>query len=323
MALVVRNTFLDFNQDEDSLQHVRSSSAPPTCRHKGESISEDCETFVDSSTEHSTAASDIDDFVSGSSNCDQDDSDHEHEDVSPPNEMTNDSDSDDENTQWQRPVPSAVVGTITEAAAQEQLDQMSQMVMDIWSKLRSVEAEVKNSKPAVVEAAPSVASAPAQGQTATSRLSGIATPFTPSGCDKTTEVQGVLASVRDAVLSEQGVTSAVVNLGPAGTLATICIQLQTSASPMLAKNLMNRAKSALLDAASHSETTYVLGYEATPFQDDRSGSSFVTALASLPKAWECSACWDTYTQGSCPRRRMCKWQHPGRNELQPVRVIVC
>ena len=43
--------------------------------------------------------------------------------------------------------------------------------------------------------------------------------------------------------------------------------------------------------------TYVLGYEVSPFQEDANGRGFCAALACMPKAWECSACWDTYTMG--------------------------
>merc|ERR1740138_1400096 len=109
-----------------------------------------------------------------------------------------------------------------------------------------------------------------------------------------------------------------VHLGVAGTLATMtvtCMMLDKSAAIVA-------SKSALLEVAASSKSTYVLGYETKPFQDDADGSGFCCTLASMPVAWECSACWDTYTMGSCPRNRTCKWHHPGRTQLQPVRVVV-
>lgn len=345
MALVVRNTFLDFTQEEDAdcLQQTRCSSAPPTCRHKGdnssdETVSVTCETYVDSnsSTEHSTEASDIDDFASGSSNYgnEDSDSDHEYEDVSPA--MSDGCcDSDDDEICREGPAPEP---TLSEAAAQEQLDQMSQMVMDIWSQLRSVESTIEAQcadaveapapVPNVVEATPSVAGA-------STKLDGKARAFQP-GCtatscivdgssgNGTSDVQDVLSSVRQAVMRTSGVADVDVNLGPAGTLATISIRLQFGTQPLHVQSVLASSKSALLQAAEASQSTYVLGYETPdPFQDDRNGSGFFATLATLPSAWKCSACWDTYTSGSCPRRKTCKWNHPGRNELQPVRVVVC
>jgi len=337
MALVVRNTFLDFTQEEDAdcLQQTRCSSAPPTCRHKGdyssdEAVSVTCETYVDSnsSTEHSTEASDIDDFASGSSNYGNDnedsDSDHEYEDVSPA--MSDGCcDSDDDEICREGPAPAP---TLSEAAAQEQLDQMSQMVMDIWSQLRSVESTIEAHcadaveapapapAPTVVEATPSVAPT-------STKLDGKACAFQP-GCSGASDVQIVLSSVRQAVMMTAGVADVDVNHGPAGTLATISIRLQFGTQPLHVQSVLASTKSALLQAAETSQSTYVLGYETQdPFQDDRTGSGFTAALATMPSAWKSCACWDTYTSGSCSRRKNCTWKHPGRNELQPVRVVVC
>lgn len=341
MALVVRNTFLDFTQEEDAdcAQQTRCSSAPPTCRHKGDSTSDEtvsvsCETYVDSnsSTEHSTVASDIDDFASGSSNYGNDnedsDSDREYEDVSPA--MSDGCwDSDDDEVYREGPAPAP---TLSEAAAQEQLDQMSQMVMDIWSQLRSVESTIEAHHADAVEApvpapaptpAPTVVEAPPTPSVArtSTKLDGKACAFQPSG---TGDVQNFLSTVRQAVMMTAGVADVDVNLGLAGTLATMSIRLQFGAQPLHVQSVLASTKSALLQAAETSQSTYILGYETqNPFQDERTGSGFSAALATMPSAWAHRACWDTYTSGSCPHRKTCKWHHPGRNELQPLRVMVC
>jgi hypothetical protein len=317
VALVVRNTFLDIDEPQENQQSTRSNSAPPTCRHKGDYESAAISTTYESTTE----ASDGDDcasMVSWSSNT-------EHEDVSPPMTSYN-SDSDCE-TPWHNPAPvrrqnphssgriasQPAPGQLTEVAAQQQLEQMSQMVMDIWAKLREVESAVD------AQCEEAVTAASESKKQVDVKLDAKAQPFKPS-CSKPSEVQVVMGSVKEAVMPISGVAGVDVSMGPAGTLATISIQLESTASK---SKVLQTSKSALLEAAASSESTYVMGYEAQPFQDDIGGSSFTAVLASCPPAWECSACWDTYTKGICPRPRACKWQHPGRNELQPIRIILC
>jgi len=323
MNLIVRNTFLDFSQHEDDLQnHGRSSSAPPACRqehrNKGDDdsaiISTTCaselgEKFeLDASTDDDSA-SDIGDSVSQSSNT-------EHENVSPPMTICESDSDDDLDEASTLPVPSHLQPS--SEAAQQQLDQMSDTVMGIWSKLRemesSMEAEVHSPIQAVTEQS-ALTPGPAA---AVQQLDGKASLFVPS-CKKTSEVHTLLASVKQALVCAPGVASVDVKLGPAGTLTTISIKVDSSTPKSVA---MAASKSALLESAANSQSVYVLGYEADPFQEDASGSGFATALATMPTAWECTACWDTYSIGVCPRRKTCKWQHPGRNELQPVRVIV-
>lgn len=297
MTLVVRNTFLHFSQQKDSPTPYRSSSAPPASRQaKSETESAAVSTTCDTS-DHSVTASDIDDVVSRSS--------HEYEDVSPP---LSDCDSSDDEDDHQR--LSASLNTLSPTAAQQKLDKMSETVMDIWAKLRMVESSIEAEEehcPAVRQEclAPVSEAAP----------SAVA-PSVTSNC-KTGEIHSLVASVRQSLSAIHGVASVEVKFGPAGTLATISLRLGTS-EPMLVDTVVATAKSLFLELAASSASTYVLGYEAEPFQESTNG--FVTTLASMPN--ECSACWDIYQKGICRRHKHCKWQHPGKNELQPVRVVV-
>jgi len=168
------------------------------------------------------------------------------------------------------------------------------------------------------------------------KLVAKARPFVPSGQYPTTwgpackrpdcngplleeSFQSFLTLVGQRLMSAHGVANVDVKVGMTGALATINVQLNSGAS---ARSVITASKSALLDVAAGSQRTYVMGYEATPFQDDIAGSGFCTALASMPADWECSACWDSYTIGFCPRKQTCKWQHPGFDHVQPLRVVV-
>lgn len=318
MTLVVRNTFLHFSQSEDGSHH-RSTSAPATCRQaplaapaKAEDEPAAASTTCDT-PDASTLASDMEDVMSQSSN--------EHEDLSPPMSDCDSSDDEDEGRVTITSVSSTAStlvpqNTLSQKAAQEQLEQMSQAVMDIWSKLRMVETSLEAKQEQIHSSEkPAEDTAPTAGH----RLDTSAASFCPS-CDAK-DTRSFLVASKQALASIQGVSSVDVNMGPAGTLATVSIRTgSTSSKEPMVKPIVAAAKSMLLDLAANSACTYVLGYEAEPFQDHADGRSFVATLASM--ADESSACWDLYQRGVCSRRKTCKWQHPGRNELQPVRVVV-
>jgi hypothetical protein len=322
MALTIRNTFFHLSQHEDEQQpQFRSNSAPPTCRQtkrdKGDYDSADystsCETLE---FDGSTLASDLeDDIGSRRSSC------TEHEELSPP-QTSRRSDSDEHDAQ---PLESAP-GTISQEAAQEQLDAMSQKVMDLWSKLRSIESSLATGGEDIVDptaAGPAAEAPPVCPSERSSAKHSRAAPA-HNHCRLPTEVQSVLASTRGILTRIPGVTNVDVNLGTPGALSTITVSLNScSSKPSLVASVLSTTKSALLDLAANSQTVYVMGYEAQPFQDERDGSGFATVLAIMPLEWECSACWDVYQKGSCHRRKTCKWQHPGRNQLQPLRIVVC
>lgn len=306
MALVIRNTFLDISSDQDggSPSNGRSNSAPPTCRQAKNDKG-------DYNSAAASTCSDLDEVASQSSNT-------EHEDVSAA--MTEyGSDSDCDSPKQQRAAP-----RLSDADAEKQLELMSQSVMDIWAKLRAIESsiEVESAEPAAATEA-EVPLAPVEGSIAPAPgqpLHGNARPFVPS-C-KASEMHSLLSSAKQALAPVQGVAAVEVNIGPAGTLVTISIRLEASfAKKTQADSVTAASKAALLELAANSESVYVLGYEAQPFEEDARGFGFFTTMATMPS--ECSACWDLYQYGCCNRRKTCKWQHPGRKELQPVRVVVC
>jgi hypothetical protein len=76
------------------------------------------------------------------------------------------------------------------------------------------------------------------------------------------------------------------------------------------------AKVALLRSAEESKGTYVIGYEARPFEVKNGG--FSAQLAEMED--ESVACWNFYAKGFCYRGCSCRWQHPKR--MVTVEVLV-
>jgi hypothetical protein len=114
-----------------------------------------------------------------------------------------------------------------------------------------------------------------------------------------------------------------MNSRAGGTVATLTVQLAKGwQSSIGRRNVAAMAKSALMDTTYDSQNVYILGYESQPFEELPQGSGFAFAFALLPPAWYSSACWETYQQGHCPRCTKCKWKHPGRDEIRPVRVVI-
>jgi hypothetical protein len=80
-------------------------------------------------------------------------------------------------------------------------------------------------------------------------------------------------------------------------------------------------KDALLKTAAESENTYVMGYNARPF-NDLDAHSFSAKIAVMPEGHRRTACWETYTQGFCPRCNKCRWSHPAESDtLRTVFVL--
>mmetsp|Transcript_40297 Transcript_40297/g.88095 ORF Transcript_40297/g.88095 Transcript_40297/m.88095 type:complete len:258 (-) Transcript_40297:78-851(-) len=80
------------------------------------------------------------------------------------------------------------------------------------------------------------------------------------------------------------------------------------------------AKMAMLQAAVQSLTTYVIGYDATPFQPKASGNGFNCQLASVSD--DSSACWDLLSAGLCRRGCACRWKHPVWQVAVEVTVVI-
>jgi hypothetical protein len=68
------------------------------------------------------------------------------------------------------------------------------------------------------------------------------------------------------------------------------------------------AQKALLQSAAESQSVYVVGYQAAPFQPTGYGSGFYSTLALVKD--ESLACWDLLSRGVCSRGSMCRWRHP-------------
>jgi len=352
--VVVRNTFLHLSCEDahdDSEPNARSSSAPPTCRHKEvcedqfetASVSTRCKTLM---TKPSSGN------ITPSSEAEEDDYET--------NGLFQGPESDDGGKQ-----DSGQVEQICPEQVQQQLEEMSQKVMSLWSKLRSAEEPLASASsnptanpqqswgvavavpvvwmptkqmspaqwnPYMMPRAMQVPAAPSPPQSiagssrssmsrthlGAQQLDGRAHRFTPNS--KSADVfHTLLASVKECLLLAQGVVGVEVHSGAVGTLTTVSILIDPNGATIA--SVVDAAKTLFLEAAANSDTVYVMGYEAEPFTS-LSDAMFATMLACCPIPWHHSACWDTYQYGACPRGKSCKWQHPGKRELQPVRVTV-
>jgi len=228
--------------------------------------------------------------------------------------------------------------TLPPAAVQQQLDVMSLAVMDIWSKLSTLESELSQPKPVELDADvqcekqdqtqaiwPSVLPSAIEPENSGPRvgrhlIKPVSKPTSPTNADfaklatQTSEVLGAAAQILDSTPDVLGTT---VSTGTAGTLATLSIRIvQKSHEDSI--RVVAIAKAVLLEAAARSQCVYVLGYEAVPFVDNAEGTGFSGTLV-IASGQRC--CWDTYQNGLCRRGQKCKWRHPGRHEIQPIQVV--
>lgn len=352
MAIVVRNTFLHIDQrgkDCDVPTSLcRSSSAPPSCRvesppsddastvstaiHSYTSMPPSCTTWHNS--EEASSAGWETDTGSDCEACDI---------VSVPIEVR---------------LPSHSKGSgIAPEMAQQQLDEMSETVTQIWSTLRSLESELATRDEPPCRAGGNERKANSavtankedrkekQKQTISlqsmmnsdrssvpirsqfSKLNSQSELFRPRSFG---EIDSVLASVRQVLASTPDVAAAEVIPGLMGALTTISIKLLPASRTTMPGSRKSRqtcaaaiAQAALLEATNRSQHVYVLGYETKPFEDNPHGTGFSATLAVASAEWEATACWDTFQKGFCPRGSACRWHHPGREEIQPIRVTFC
>lgn len=82
------------------------------------------------------------------------------------------------------------------------------------------------------------------------------------------------------------------------------------------KTITKRVQLALLHAAEVSEGSYLIGYEAEPFQP--LGLGFSLLLASV--ADDTVACWDYIGKGICARGCRCRWEHPTAQMKIDIRI---
>lgn len=95
------------------------------------------------------------------------------------------------------------------------------------------------------------------------------------------------------------------------------IEVTLKADMSMHKNyILTIAKSALYSATNNSNTVYIMGYAAKPFQLKSRG--FVTLLGDMQD--ESVACWDIYSKGMCRHDCACRWSHP--ECLVPINVAV-
>jgi len=148
------------------------------------------------------------------------------------------------------------------------------------------------------------------------KLKSTAQPF-KSVREPTADAKHVIAQAVEVVSSCADVFDVQVrDGGMGGTTVIIAKSLSAEPDPSLIFSLV---KDTLLNAASQSENTYIMGYGAQPFQN-LDTLSFSASIACPPVALHKTTCWDTYEKGYCPRCATCCWNHPA--EIDKMRVIV-
>mmetsp|Transcript_4549 Transcript_4549/g.9369 ORF Transcript_4549/g.9369 Transcript_4549/m.9369 type:complete len:474 (+) Transcript_4549:181-1602(+) len=136
------------------------------------------------------------------------------------------------------------------------------------------------------------------------------------------EVSSVVYAARYAMLQCSDVLNVEVTEGGIGGTTTLIVDMNEGTWKSLALlSTFEVAKSAILEAAENSSSTYVIGYLTDPF-GDLGGEGFCCALGFVPAVCEATACWDTFQKGFCPRRSTCRWCHPGDGDLAQVRVML-
>lgn len=148
------------------------------------------------------------------------------------------------------------------------------------------------------------------------KLSSAARPFA-SSLAPTAGIQMVLSAAKNVFECDPGVFDVQMVEGVMG--GTWTIVAHTRGPFRNPRYLLGMVKNALLTTAEHSRDTYILGYDVKPFTKiDK--CSFSATLSTIPDAQQKNACWDSYTNGFCPRRISCRWTHPA--ESQVMRLVV-
>jgi len=225
---------------------------------------------------------------------------------------------------------------------EQQVTETSKVVLDMWSKLSTLETAVikdlvgpspiidrlddgvaPKEKTTPTLAPPSAEYPRRQGKLKSPmRKHAGAACFVPMYNNAPAYVKehnDVLLAAAHAVDAASNVLDTKVSVAAAGTLATLTIRMLVNSEedPIHVSAI---AKAALLEAAASSTCVYVLGYEAYPFSDDACGTGFSGTLAI--NSCEQFTCWEAYQTACCPRGASCRWRHPARNELQPIRVAI-
>lgn len=107
-----------------------------------------------------------------------------------------------------------------------------------------------------------------------------------------------------------------------GSSTTIHVKLDEDTDKEVHNEVLKSAKDTLLSAAEKSQHTYILGYEAEPFEDIPETSGFTATIGSVPVHMQDSACWETFQKGACSSPGICLWCHPMASNLSPLSVQI-
>lgn len=151
-----------------------------------------------------------------------------------------------------------------------------------------------------------------------SRLRSNATPFASVTCPPD-EVTSMIAGAVQVLRSSLEVMEVKVRDGGMGG-TTLIIAHSRNSSPD-GGFVFSEMQDALLSMAEQSENTYILGYNATPFQT-LDALSFSTTIAVVPEAHQETACWDYYEKGCCHRCGSCRWDHPANTDMMKLIVTM-
>lgn len=297
MTLILKNTFLDILEPEEKVNTRRSSSIPPAWKPLNP-CPEDCDCDVDAalwsdvSTRSNWSWAESDDESSpmtGGSLRDGDACDACDHAVDEIESVTSDAQT-----------PSAGRLTLCLDAA-------------VSSTVGPVPARVKtklNSK--------ARSFAPFSGEPET-KLSSKAPAFAPQAAVPD-EMRYLIEQVREVLQASPDILSVQVSEGFMGGTTTVLGEVRScSLGAAQLGQTISLLKATLLNIAAESESTYVLGYKAQPFQDTRDG--FRATVSCVSSLQEHSVCWDTYQLGYCPRRKTCRWCHPSSKDLLQLVVM--
>merc|ERR1719498_157417 len=136
------------------------------------------------------------------------------------------------------------------------------------------------------------------------------------------DMQYVLYVVHTCLSSYRKIFNVQVTDGKlGGTTTIIASYARRSLRSQEMGKMLEYVKGAFLDAASKSESTYVMGYQTKPFiAIGKTG--FSAKLGSVQASQRDTTCWDTYRKGFCPRKGTCRWSHPGEKDLMNVVVML-
>jgi len=143
------------------------------------------------------------------------------------------------------------------------------------------------------------------------------------------EVTAVLSAAKSALLGNKHVADVklVPELCTPGTASTLNVELKPLGAKEdqdAKKEVCCAGKAALIAACDHSQSTYVMGYEASPFKDLTSSDEpgFKAALSAVPDSMQELVCWEMYQKGTCRNQGMCQWYHPVPAHLLPIQLIL-